>query len=397
MGFSVSVSSVIFFSAFILLSGIVIGVGLDYQRTVERAQDERDELERSRDYSELTLTGWTMSDNDLVMTLKNTGDAAIDLDKLTILSNGGIKEIRSMVVDGSDAGYLFQDETMTLTVSNVYLNASSKGGNLIFTSSYHFSSPERICSDTWIHVSDGTKIVTLDEMGDLEWVKGTGLSSINDTAVFNGTVLVLGDDRILSCPVNGSSGFTELVGTGMSDASRMITSNVTGSDPYILVLENSGNIIRFDIDGSNPLEICTNGTNVNWTSPADMVGGEDFFYLLDENGTIHRITYAGTDVLVGSLSLEGGEKVVSGTSTGLDKNQVMALVSNSYRDRILVLDTSDLTEIELAGSLGEGKIDISLGSGIHVLDPLDGRVEAYEIGTSIKLIARNGYHHLEVI
>ena len=397
MGFSVSVSSVIFFSAFILLSGIVIGVGLDYQRTVDRAQEERDELERSRDSSELTLTGWTMVGDDLEMILENTGDATIDLEKLAVLSNGEIKEIRSMSVDGSDAEYLFQDETMTLVVSNVYLNASTNGGNLIFTSSYHFSGPENICSETWIHISDGTNIVTLDESGDLEWVKGTGLSEVNDTAVSNETVLVLGDDRILSCPENGSSGFSELVGSGLSESRRMITSGVTGSDPYIFVLENSGNIIRFDFDGNNPLEICTNGTNVNWTSPVDIVQGEDFFYLLDENGSIYRITYSGTDELVGDLSLNSGEKVVSGTSTGMNRDQVIGLISNSYSDRILVLDTSDSTEIELAGSLGEGKIDISLGSGIYVLDPLDGRVEAYEIGTSIKLIARNGYHHLEVI
>ncbi len=397
MGFSVSVSSVIFFSAFILLSGIVIGVGLDYQRTVERAQEERDEMERSRDSSELTLTGWTMVGDDLEMILENTGDATIDLEKLAVLSNGEIKEIRSMSVDGSDAEYLFQDETMTLVVSNVYLNASTNGGNLIFTSSYHFSGPENICSETWIHISDGTNIVTLDESGDLEWVKGTGMSEVNDTAVSNETVLVLGDDRILSCPQNGSSDFSELVGSGLSESRRMITSGATGSDPYIFVLENSGNIIRFDFDGNNPLEICTNGTNVNWTSPVDIVQGEDFFYLLDENGSIYRITYAGTDELVGDLSINSGEKVVSGTSTGMNRDQVIGLISNSYSDRILVLDTSDSTEIELAGSLGEGKIDISLGSGIYVLDPLDGRVEAYEIGTSIKLIARNGYHHLEVI
>lgn len=397
MGFSVSVSSVIFFSAFILLSGIVIGVGLDYQRTVDRAQEERDELERSRDSSELTLTGWTMVGDDLEMILENTGDATIDLEKLAVLSNGEIKEIRSMSVDGSDAEYLFQDETMTLVVSNVYLNASTNGGNLIFTSSYHFSGPENICSETWIHISDGTNIVTLDESGDLEWVKGTGLSEVNDTAVSNETVLVLGDDRILSCPENGSSGFSELVGSGLSESRRMITSGVTGSDPYIIVLENSGNIIRFDLDGNNPLEICTNGTNVNWTTPVDIVQGEDFFYLLDENGSIYRITYSGTDELVGDLSLNSGEKVVSGTSTGMNRDQVIGLISNSYSDRILVFDTSDSTEMELAGSLGEGKIDISLGSGIYVLDPLDGRVEAYEIGTSIKLIARNGYHHLEVI
>jgi archaellum component FlaF (FlaF/FlaG flagellin family) len=397
MGFSVSVSSVIFFSAFILLSGIVIGVGLDYQRTVDRAKEERNELEMSRELAEFSLISWIMDDDDLVLYLENTGDVRVELEKMKVLVNGDFKNNFSMEIDGSVPEILFEDEILTLRISDVDLNTSSVGGNLLFTSSYHFNSPGRISSDSWIYVSDGTEVVTLDENGDLEWVKGTSLTSIDDICTINGTILVLGDDKVLSCPKNGSSVFSDLIASTPEDSIRMISSEVSGSEPYIIILDEDGNVTRYNSDGTDPTTICVNGTNVNWTSPVDLLSGNGSFYVLDYDGSIFEVYHNGTDLKAGEFVIEGEENVIAGTSCGSGCNQVIAIISKDYSDRLVVFDITNSTQFDVTDSLGGGKTDLDIGSGIFVLDPLDGRVEAYEIGTTVKLTTIFGFSHLEVI
>ncbi|MEA3557954.1 MAG: hypothetical protein U9R75_01745 [Candidatus Thermoplasmatota archaeon] len=397
LGFSVSISSVIFFSSFLLLSGIIIGVGIDYQRLVDRAESERADLINDRESSELTITEWTMDGDDMTLWVKNTGDVDIHLSEIDMISNGYLKGSFSITIDGQSADILFEDEVMKIVVNRVYLNTSSIGGKLTATSSYNFNSPGSIAGGKWVHVSDGSNIVTLDGTGDMQWIKGTGLTLISDVEAAEDTVLVLGDDNVLSAPRNGTSVFSNLITSGLTGAVKLVASFHTGTNPYLIVLENDGDILRSNWDGTGLTGICTNGSNVNWSAPVDIAPGKDSFYLVEEDGSLYEISYTGYDVKITDLWKDSTEEFTALESCGMDRDQVVFLVSGTASDRISAYDVSNSTQMNITGSMGAGKTDIMIGPGIGVLDPLDGKVEFYSVGTTIRIITLNGYIFSEVI
>jgi len=394
MGFSSSVTAVIFFMAFLLIGAVLTGAYFDMQRSRDRAMDEREEMDRARENAHLSMTGLSLSDGNLTMSLHNDGDVAIDLSDMDILLDGSFRSPSSLSVGGDLAGFLYEGEVLDMVVDDAFLNATSAGGERTHTSTCSFTDPSRIASSAYNYVLDGTLVMCFDNSCDLLWTMETGLTDVRDLSANEDTVLVLGDGKVRAAPANGSSPFYDVAASGFADGTRMIAQERAEGDPYIMVLSSYGNITRIMWNGTGSRTISINGTNVNWTSPADICPGSDSFYLLDGDGDIFSIGLDGEDLKVGEVPLTAGEDVISCSSTGMDRSQVLVLIRGAARSRVQVIGGSDF---ELTSSVGRGASDLDGGAGLFILDGADRTLSRYTLGTSFRIVLASGHIHSEVL
>ncbi len=398
MGFSTSVANLIFFLGFLSIAGILIGTGLDYQRLVDRAEKTQEEMQGELERTSIIIKDKDVTGSTLTLSVNNDGEEIVDLDEVTLLLNGELVTDVSLTIDGDAVTLLQEDETVTVTVGNAYLNASVYGGDPVLDSSFPFSSPSRICYGEGVHVSDGTVIRSFDSDGEYLWSRSSGLTSVSDIDSSSSTLYILGNDRVMTMGTNGSTSASELINnSGIDNGTRLILSARDNGSPYLIVLENDGDILRFDIDGSSRSRICVNGTNVNWTSPVDLISGNGSFRLLDGDGKIYNITYSGYDSLAGSISLSTGEEPVAADSTGYEELHVLVLLRGYSSSRVVCFNMLNSTKFDLIKDLGTGQTDISAGPGLYLLDGSDRSFSGITLGTMLRIALISGYTFMEVI
>lgn len=398
MGFSTAIANVIFFTSFLIIAAILVGAGLDFQKTYNRGMDERERLDSDLESSSLAVTDKSIDGETLTLSFLNDGDVDIDLDDLDIFLSGSLRDVISKEVDGTSAERLYEDEVLQVQIGDAYLNATASGGTKVDTSKYDFTSLERVTSYSSVHVLDGTSMITLDQDLSFSWSKDTDLTDPEDIEAIGSDVLVLGDDTIIRYQSDGSGSKVEVVGSGQfSDSSRLTVSGRGGNDPYLFVLNDTGDIFRFDWDGSGIQTICDNGTNVNWSGPVDIFPGEGNIHLLDKDGSIYNISYSGTDEMYWDCSPSAGELPLSGCTTGMDNCSMMILIEGPSSARIQVRNISSDGNFSFISGLSTGYSDMDAGCGLYMSNDVDGEVDRFELGTHIRLATFIGYMITEVI
>jgi len=394
MGFSSSVTATIFFMCFLLVGAILAGAFMDMERARRRALDEREDMDMAREEAEVQISSILLDGSDLELSLVNSGESTIDLSCMDAMVGGWFKNITSVTVGGSPAGNLYQDEVLDITIPNIHINATTNGGSRVCQSTCSLTAPTRLSASRYTYVLDGTDVRCLDNDCTLLWSLDSGLTAPVDIASNSDRVLVMGDGKVVYAPSNGSSDFSDLISTGLNDGTDLIIQSVSGSDPYIIILQSSGNISRYEWDGTGANVISINGTNVNWTGPVDITPGNGVFHLIDGDGSIYNLSFSGEDTSYESVSMALGESVIALSSTGMYDHQILVMVRSATSSRVLVQGPTDF---ELVGSLPLSISDLDCGIGLHMVDTSGLTISRYTLGTAVRLAFLSGYVFSEVV
>ena len=398
MGFSSSVTVLIFFSSFLLLAGIMINTQSEYQNMEERALEEQSEMEMEKEKSELSLYTMYIHNSTLYVYLENSGETVMDLSDNDLIINGIFQNSISTEVDGEDVRFLNQNDMLEISIANIILNSTAHGGDRDWRIQKSLGSPKRVTSDKYVHVLDDTVVRTYSTDGELIWSENSGMLSGIDIASGWDCVYTLGEDNVSMIGYDGIGGFSRIINDTTLENAEMICFFVSSdATPYLVIMESSGDIWRTDRYGSGAQKISINGTNVNWTDPVDLISGNECFYVLESNGSIYRISKEGEDTFEGKITLSGNDVAIAGSSNGPKGNQILVLINGDGGSSVAVYNTTENLVFLLIDSIGDGVCDISTSCGVYAVDDEDVSLSRYELGAKIRFVSIFGYTFAEVV
>ncbi len=237
-----------------------------------------------------------------------------------------------------------------------------------------------------------------DDDFDLDEVKilgSTTVSNLNDLSLTDYIYVVNETTNILRYDMDGT-GQTELISNGgqlTAPAAISVTSDLAAD--YIYILDNNDHIDRYDLSGNY---IDTPITSAEVDSPQDIYVTGEYVYVIDYDGTdgyhVDRFSLAGVlDALSTSITNLASPTDIAVSDEDFTEEKIY-IVYNSAEVR--VYDSDGSYNSVVTSGMSENVHGIDVTGPIFVTDEINGLLYL-NLGTIIKIVTENGVWVYETI
>jgi archaellum component FlaF (FlaF/FlaG flagellin family) len=397
MGFSVSATMAIFFATFLILFSVLYSSVNSAFDSVTESFDEKYEYisDRSQTSLEILSISCARDTGSLEIKIQNTG--AIPLDTLkTSLLVGGLLAEHDVCVGGDDSTTVWlplETATMTVDSPNITFDSSIYPRTSVINDN-GLASPANMTVGDAIYLIDGMTIdvFTIEGVFNFTIDDGAHLVSPSDVKVWDDRLYVLDEgthidrldldgnwiDRLVDDPGNTSA-----------------PSSIAADAEYIYAVDGGDHVDRFNRStGVFVDRVIANGGTMS--EPKDLVIGSCIFVIDFLSGSYHIDRY--------DLDGTNGVQIVTGASlsTPTDIAASAADLANRYlfvvngSREIAVFDEDGTLLGSISSGLSDSVVGVDVAGKIFVSDGVNGLV-IENLGTNIKVVVENGISEVTML
>ncbi|RLF69906.1 MAG: hypothetical protein DRN35_00205 [Thermoplasmata archaeon] len=390
MGYSLTLTSVLFFSFFLFSFYFLYGTLREFNELTDAANDLKEERDRVLKNTDITMKGVLIDGKNLTFTFENSGYTSLDVDHLTFIIEGVVIEKENLTLtleeDWEEYWQVGDELVVEAYLPNLSLTSSAGDTAWLVTPPTTPTGNITIASGDHIYClilnSSSPTIEIFNRDGKVVGVvPSTLLNSPLDICVMEEDLLVLNKTSV--------DRFTSL---GYKDDDNYIGSLVdaeliTYSHGYVFIGLANGSIIRYTSDGKNQTYLfsLTSGSDLMDIYAGAMLhlfvkkGNFYWIYNLTLGGALHSKMNLSAALSATPLAFSyfaPGEQLVVLTQ-GNNSHMVYYLASGNF--------------YSLNASIIRDPVALDVGDGIYLVDQGTHTLQKLTLGQKVKIITREGW------
>ncbi|MFW6375993.1 MAG: hypothetical protein ACOCZJ_02410 [Thermoplasmatota archaeon] len=389
MGFSVAGAGGIVFVALIVAASIMSGVVFTSLEDIEESAETNVDDWVRKGQTTFTIQNilYNRTNNELTITVKNTGATVLNASKIDILKNGEMVNKNNINVDvvNKDGNRWPPEENIKISIDDAdlkfYQSISERVDEKLRTG---ISNPGSISTNSnYTYIVDGENVVIYDYHNTYKKELSDGLidDAVDLTSTYRNLYVLDNYTDIDRYDEVGNNGVNFIPEGGENSNPKSISVTDENTNNHLYVLDNNTHIDKYDLDGT-----------FNETVVTDLQGAIDL-YVTDHihviNSTFNSIERYTLDGSSHTTLTHGGELADPTNITVSDQNfasQYIYIVDSN--DHIDVYDTDGNFVTTIEEQMGSNLKGLDIAGRLYVSNGLNG-VYRFNIGTKIKVVLEN--------